>query len=326
MQRIFLILIAIILLSACSSPAPIFTSTPTPVLFSELTVDDLELEPYLTPSPSILSEPSNTPMVTAVPTITPTPLTYTIKKGDDLSSIAFSYGITLESLLSANPGVDPHLLSVGSEIVIPPGENDVAVTDTPSNPTPMPVTIQNVHCYPQNDGGAWCFLEAYNELDTDVESVSVLISLASENGLVSRTALTPLNLISINTNMPLLAYFPPPLVQPLQAGVELSSALPVPADDARYLDIEIENLEVNTAPDGLSAELTGDAILNSTDADASLVWIAGVAYDERGNVIGIRRWESSAPLGGSEMLNFDFNVYSVSDKITEVKVFAEARR
>jgi LysM repeat protein len=50
----------------------------------------------------------------------PTPIVYTIKKGDTLSKIATSHGLTLEELLAANPEIkNPNRVSEGQQIVIP---------------------------------------------------------------------------------------------------------------------------------------------------------------------------------------------------------------
>jgi LysM repeat protein len=71
------------------------------------------------PSPS-----ANGPVVTPIPTITPVPAptqqTYTIKKGDTLSKVANTFGITLAQLLAANPAIkNPDKVALGQQIIIP---------------------------------------------------------------------------------------------------------------------------------------------------------------------------------------------------------------
>jgi LysM repeat protein len=62
---------------------------------------------------------------------TPTPAalgqTYTVQSGDIPLTIAEQFGISVEELLAANPGLDPTGLVVGQVIVIPP-----------ASPTPTP--------------------------------------------------------------------------------------------------------------------------------------------------------------------------------------------
>ncbi len=55
----------------------------------------------------------------ALPAIRSNSEEYTIQAGDTLGDIATIYGVDLETLLSANPGVDPYLLSIGQVISIP---------------------------------------------------------------------------------------------------------------------------------------------------------------------------------------------------------------
>jgi LysM repeat protein len=50
----------------------------------------------------------------------PTPVLYTIKKGDTLSKVAKAHGITIEELLAANPAIkNPDRISEGQQITIP---------------------------------------------------------------------------------------------------------------------------------------------------------------------------------------------------------------
>jgi LysM repeat protein len=62
------------------------------------------------------------PSASVEPTVTPapTPIVYTIKKGDTLSKIATAHGLTLDELMAANPAIkDPNKISEGQQIVIP---------------------------------------------------------------------------------------------------------------------------------------------------------------------------------------------------------------
>ncbi|MEP7158563.1 MAG: LysM peptidoglycan-binding domain-containing protein [Chloroflexota bacterium] len=63
--------------------------------------------------------PSPTPDVSAAPT--PTPRTYTVKRGDSLSRIARKFDITVEELLAANPQIEnPDHIQPGDVLTIPP--------------------------------------------------------------------------------------------------------------------------------------------------------------------------------------------------------------
>ncbi|MCB0210699.1 MAG: LysM peptidoglycan-binding domain-containing protein [Anaerolineae bacterium] len=54
-----------------------------------------------------------------------------IKEGDTFAHLSFFYGSTIEDILAANPGLDPDLLQIGQQVVIP-------VTSSPVNPDANP--------------------------------------------------------------------------------------------------------------------------------------------------------------------------------------------
>ena len=60
---------------------------------------------------------------------------YTIQEGDTLSAISEEYGVSVEILLQANPGLQPQQLQIGQEIEIP--SPDATLVPTPTlTPTP----------------------------------------------------------------------------------------------------------------------------------------------------------------------------------------------
>ena len=68
----------------------------------------------------VVSDPARVVVVTAGPTRRAQALSYTVKAGDTLSSIALNFGITTAALMQANGITNPNLLAVGQTIVIPP--------------------------------------------------------------------------------------------------------------------------------------------------------------------------------------------------------------
>ncbi len=124
--------------------------------------------------------------------------------------------------------------------------------------------------------------------------------------------------------MPLMAAFPAPLPSGFQAVAELVSSLPASEGEKRYLAIQLENKQVDIQPDGLTAEVRGDAV-SQADKDAGRVWVAGIAYDAAGNVVGMRRWENSSPLPAAGSLPFSLLVYSTGAKIDRVDLLGEAQ-
>jgi LysM repeat protein len=66
--------------------------------------------------------PPDTPTPEPQPTNTPSSLgqTYIVQSGDIPVSIAEKFGITVEELLAANPGLDPRAMHAGDVLIIPP--------------------------------------------------------------------------------------------------------------------------------------------------------------------------------------------------------------
>ena len=78
--------------------------------------------PTLTPQP-----PTPAPVATVTPLATntlrpsPTFTPYVVQPGETLSTIAKSYGVTLQAILAANPDItDPKYVKAGQHILIPP--------------------------------------------------------------------------------------------------------------------------------------------------------------------------------------------------------------
>ena len=71
------------------------------------------------PATATPSAPQNTPAPGATSTPASVGQTYTVQDGDFPAKIAEKFGVTLEDLLAANPGINPTNLHIGDVIVIP---------------------------------------------------------------------------------------------------------------------------------------------------------------------------------------------------------------
>jgi len=94
--------------------APTSTAEPAPTE-AEATAAATE-EATSTPEP----EPTATSEPVATATTSSLGQTYTVQSGDIPVTIAEKFGITVEALLAANPGIDPRGLQVGQVLTIPP--------------------------------------------------------------------------------------------------------------------------------------------------------------------------------------------------------------
>ena len=300
--------------------------------------ESVSLQVQLTPFYTATVTPTATSTITPSPTVTltptPMPRLHVVKEGEELLVIAMRYGITLESLLAANPGVNPQILIVGSELVIPePGQQVHFSTPVTLLPTPVPLSLSDFNCLTSADGGAWCFLLVGNSHDRSVESISVRIQIIDGLGVsYSREAAAPLNRLPPDAALPLGIYFPAPydesvkspIRQPIVDGAELLTALFLPPDDERYLPVSIRNLRTEILSQGSSAEISGELFLESAGGEAAHIRVLAVAYDENREIIGFRRREIKDLLVVGEQLPFAVRVYSAGGIIDHVELMVEA--
>lgn len=233
-----------------------------------------DLIPYHTATPS-RTLPPPTPAGTETPTPLPptapppptaTPFLHTIAKGDTLLGIALRYGVPVEDIQTANPEINPNLLVVGTQVIVPipldgSGEAGEGTPQALATPTPVAVEQAAPVCYPQSDGGLWCLALVGNESGRTLENVSGWLSLQPPGAeALGQAVITPLNILAPGAVLPVAAYFPPPAPQDAQASrpaFELQAALPLAEDDPRYArtELTIENVEI--MPGGLEAVVSG---------------------------------------------------------------------
>ncbi len=283
--------------------------------------------PIVTPSES----PTIIPSLTGIILPTPTTFTYTVAQGDTLTGIAERFGVTLEALLAANPGIQPEVLPVGTTLIIPATSGTLAE----STPTPAQLPAQQARCWSETDGGLWCFALVQNDYAETLENLSAQFTLLDSNGqeLASQVAFALLNTLPPGQSMPLAVHFPPPVQANGSAPraetrttprVQVLTATRLQAGDMRYLPVMLENTLVSVDASGRTAQVSGLVILTEAGT-ANTLWVLATAYDAAGNVVGVRRWESPSALTADEPVSFDFLVSSVGPVIDRVEFLAEAR-
>jgi hypothetical protein len=240
-----------------------------------------------------------------------------------MSEIAEKYHVSLDDLIAANPNVSPNSMSVGQTLQIPSSPSN---PENASTPTPVPASVEQIECYPTADRGMWCFALVHNDLPDILENVSAQVTLVDSNGagIASRTALLPLNILPPNTSLPLFVFFAPDFPVDAKAQVQLLTAIQIPANDPRYLPASISNTSVQINRSGISAQVSGQVTLPQESIAANLVWVAAVAYDESGRVVGVKRWEGGGVQPGGS-LPFTLVVASAGEKIEKIEFVVEAR-
>jgi len=276
--------------------------------------------PYVTSTPSLTSTP-NVLIVDTTPVPTSTPFIYTIKSGDTLIGLSERFKVSVSAIRAANPDVSPNSMTIGSTLLIP--DPSAAKTDA-STPTPAPAPVTQTVCHPSADGGLTCFALIQNNSTELLENVSAQITLLDENNkaIVSQTAFMPLDFVPPNSSLPVYVFFADQA--PANVQVQILTANQLPLNNQYYLPAVIQNSSAQISADGRTAQVSGLVTLPAESKAATQVWVAAVAYDKDGLVVGLRRWEGGAiqPAGN---LSFSFSVSSLASAIDAVEFFVEAR-
>ncbi len=107
------------------------TSFLEPTNAPSLATNDLAVS---TGAPPAVVEP---PPQASTPAPPATPSEYTIASGDNFSTVAKKFHVSVKALMDANPGVEPTKLKIGQKINIPAA---VAGTAVPASPSYSPAT------------------------------------------------------------------------------------------------------------------------------------------------------------------------------------------
>ena len=312
-----------LILAGCSAEIPHITSTPTQI--------DGTLRPYPSPTTTATPVPTDYVTPTSSPTVTstPTPVFYEVQSEDDMYSIAFRYGIEPAALMTANPTVNPRMMSVGMTLVIPitpsPPPTATAIIEQSPTSTGSTEDLLLPDCFPDAQGGLWCFVLVESETDQSRENISALVTLDGGDAPRQEVAIAPLNLLPAGKSIPLTVYFTPPIPANFSVIAEIDFWLPVMPGDDRYVPVVLEAPSISISANGRVARVHGDLQLPADQNNAAYVWVNAAAFDVDGRVVGVRRWESKGGLAAGEEIAFELFVYSLGGEIDRVDLLVEAR-
>ncbi len=279
--------------------------TPTPLLF--------------TPAPPVLLQPSPT----LSPTPSATPVLHTIREGEMLGVIAFRYGVTVQAILTANPGVDPQFLRIGDALVIPLQGGESAPAVQPGVLPDNLVLLNHVSvCYPAVSGWVDCYLVVENQSSQPVESLAAQVTIYGLEGniLSSGTAQGMLNLLPAGESMPLAWRFAGSVEPGYFLEAQLVTALPVDDSIRRYLpgSVLVDGLDLGSG--GLIASLNMSLV--NTPSEPFVYRVLMIAEGEQGEVVGVRLLEGENE-GDALPLLLEGAIYAYAP-ISKVRLLFEA--
>lgn len=297
------------ILSACS---PVNHATP-PSATSSTPQSHLELWPTLQryQYPTETATPASEEVQILSAAATPTPRVHVIKEGDTLISIAMKYGLSLDSLILANPLVNPNALTNGAELIIPAPDEEGKTSAL--QPTPLPVSVSPAWCARDIEQRILCFAQVHNPLPAATEGVEITFRYQKQDGsLTEKKACSLLRQIPAGSTAVLYAVFEPDPDWNGRTSAELSRAIPA-RSDLNPLTVEIEDTDILSAKN--AAWVSGR--FSNPPAEGK-IWLLLTAFNEQGQSCGVRRFDIQA----SETA-FRQMVFCVQGELTQVTAEAQ---
>ncbi len=303
----------LILLIAC-----VPDSEQSQISFSELT-------PYVTSTSRSGADatPDITSTPTPAPTPSPTPITHTLAQNETISSLALQYGLEVNDILAINPEITPKALSVGSQILIPAAPpSETLVENVIADP--IGLLTEQPQCAHTSEGGLWCAANVKNPLNQTAGGVTITFVLKDAAGQILKEQNVPalLNLIDPGEEIPAVVYFAPPLPLDCVVSSALHSAVPVDPQNSSTVAIELKTNSINIREH--AALVSAEILVTDELKVAADIWVALIAYDHAGRIVGARRLEYPLVDSGEEIFEIKAYVYSNSHAIKSVTVLAEA--
>ena len=269
-------------------------ATPTPEVVVEVGLSPSSAgtaTPAMTPTPPSTSTPRlATPVVSSTPTATPTPTIYEVQAGDTLLSIAIEFETTTEALQEVNGIVDPRLLQIGQELIIPlPDEVEQDLPTPP--PTPPPLQLEAINFQETEQGVLWGLGEVRNIESEPVSEVVIEAALLDEEGtvLAREAAFTQLDVIQPGETAPFAILFEDPPARFAQYQILAVRGVPISAQARYYFDLE--PFDVRGMVTDVSTYRVSGQLRNFGAADAEAIRLVVIVYDAENRVLAQRQVE-----------------------------------
>jgi LysM repeat protein len=279
-----------------------------------------------TVTPRATSTPApSTPIPTDSPTPTPTPIIIVLKRGDNLWTIAWEYGVSVEALQEINAITDPRTLQIGQQLIIPREEQARTIPSTPT-PTPVPLEIVNLGFYETPTGGLWCLGEVWNRAGVDAELVQVAVSLydASRRLLLERSAFTALDIVPQDECAPFAVLFEQKPADFVAYQAWIVSGEPMTYLGSRYRELLVVNDKGEPAGE---AFVVSGQVENQGDLPARDVSVVVTAYDSEGLVTGMRQTAvEDTMLAPGALSYFQTRIIPAGNAVAAYTVHAHGRR
>ena len=211
------------------------------------------------------------------------------------------YDVSVAALQDANGILDPRLLQLGQELVIPRQEElAVAATTLTPTPTPIPVAIENIHFSETTIGGLSVLGEVRNDTGMPLEQVRVGVVLLDATGqeVVRAEGLVALDLVDVGERAPFAVLFGERPGKFARYQVFPLRAVPAYVG-SYYRDLDV--IDIESVSEGYSSYTVTGRVQNVGPEEAVQVQVVLTAYDSLGRVVATRKIEPDynvVPRGG----------------------------
>jgi LysM repeat protein len=247
-----------------------------------------------------------------------------VQAGDTLIDIAKKFGISAEALQEANAILNPELLQIGQELVIPREDHNPEAPPT-STPTPLPFEVTGLGFYETPAGGLWCLGEVENTSGRAMERVQVQVSLYNEEDkvLATESAFVALAIVPQGGKVPFAIPFATP-----PASFAKYQAIPLSGEAVtylgnRYLDLTITEQQGESKGHYFTVE---GLVQNTGQANAQTVTILVTTYDAHGRVTGFRQADLEDALAIGESSPFQVNLLPFGGTVVTYAVQVQGTR
>jgi LysM repeat protein len=271
---------------------------------------------------TIASEAVATGTATAEPS--PTPIIYVIEEGDTLLALAIDWGTTVKEILALNPGLQPALLQIGQQVILPPRTAAPGAVRVPDD-LPDGVSVAGVWPYANPAGGWWLLGEVVNDSEQPVENVQLTVNLLDNAGnvLQSHPAWATNSVIRPGGRSPfgVLAVEAPADFD--HAAAMITAGNGVSDLGSRYLDLVATETKL-IEEEGIN-RLSGQ-VQNEGAANAAAVAVVVTLYDDAGQVTGYVQQRLEGSLAPGASIPFSLDVVPPGGMVDHYDISAEGVR
>lgn len=238
-----------------------------------------------------------------------------------MGGLAWFYNVPIDLLRTMNPDINPNVMIVGTQVLIP-AQTSVPANLTPQ-PTPINLPLEGLNCLHDVVQGVWCFVWVSNPTDESLENVVISVNIADQslNQTFSRQGNGALNVLPAGQKIPAAVYFPPTISAQIQKSASLVSAIPYNQVNERYQLLKIEMLQEEYELNDQFVRIKGNY---AASAPVNTIEIVAVGLDENGNIIALKNMReilSSPSMTGVFMID----LASVAGRIHQVLLLGEGQ-